>query len=474
MDDDITRRSPTRPPVTQAVDECTVVGKARATGQPTPLKPFASNELGEMLEGSELGSYRLEEFVGGGGMGAVFRATDLLLHRPAAVKVISGRSTDQDAIKRFQVEARSAARLDHQNLARVYNVGEDRGWHFIVFEYIDGVNLRDLVAHKGPLPQSEVVGYILQVAAALDHAASRDVVHRDIKPSNVLVLPDGTIKVVDMGLARFNQLEANEDLTESGMTLGSFDYISPEQARDPRNADVRSDLYSLGCTMYFIVTGQPPFPAGTALQKLLRHSSEKPPDPRTFRPELDPALVAIIIKLLAKQPNQRFQNPRQLIAALLKVAPRVGMRAESGPYVTARPGWAERYLPWALPLAICAAIFAAMVAKDQAEPDVGFSSPELPPGLRAPVGPDAVAPDAAAPGPPGAAPDLGAPTRRALTGPVAAWPRTPTATIARRPSATRTPRSHFQQTPRATWAPKRSPAALRRRRRPRRRPPISS
>ena len=346
MDDDITRRSPKRPPVTQAVDERTVVGKDRASGQPTPLKPFASNELGELLEGSELGSYRLEEFVGGGGMGAVFRATDLLLHRPAAVKVISGRSTDQDAIKRFQVEARSAARLDHQNLARVYNVGEDRGWHFIVFEYIDGVNLRDLVAHKGPLPQAEVVGYVLQVAAALDHAASREVVHRDIKPSNVLVLPDGTIKVVDMGLARFNQLEANEDLTESGMTLGSFDYISPEQAKDPRNADVRSDLYSLGCTMYFMVTGQAPFPAGTALQKLLRHSSEKPADPRTFRPELDPGLVAIIVKLLAKQPNQRYQNPRQLIAALLKVAPRVGMRGESGPYVTARPGWAERYVPW--------------------------------------------------------------------------------------------------------------------------------
>ena len=174
----------------------------------------------------------------------------------------------------------------------MYYVGEDQGLHFIVFEFIEGVNLGDLVEKKAPCPWAR---RSLPAAGGggPGHASQRHVVHRDIKPSNVLVTADGRAKLVDMGLARLRMESDREDLTASGVTLGTFDYISPEQARDPRIADVRSDLYSLGCTFYFMLTGRPPFPEGTLLQKLLSHSSEPPADPRLVRPDLDEQVARI-------------------------------------------------------------------------------------------------------------------------------------------------------------------------------------
>ena len=221
-------------------------------------------------------------------MGAVFRGTDTALGRTVAIKVLLQQySDDEETTQRFQNEAQSTARLDHDNIARVYYVGQDRGWHYIVLEFIEGQNLRDLVYRHGPLTLENAVNYTLQISDALQHASSRDVVHRDIKPSNVLIGRDGHIKLVDMGLARLHQVDnSQEDLTATGVTLGTFDYISPEQARDPRNADVRSDLYSLGCTLYFMLTAEPPFPEGTVLQKLLRHQGDSPPDPQVIRPDL--------------------------------------------------------------------------------------------------------------------------------------------------------------------------------------------
>ncbi len=324
-----------------------------------PIMPIATtpNEMGVMLVGTELGHFRLEQFVGGGGMGAVFRGTDVRLGRTVAVKVLSRDRTDVDTLRRFQNEAQSAARLDHGNIARVYYVGEDRGLHYIVFEFIEGTNVRDLVQQKGPLPLEEAINYVLQVAEALEHASLRNVIHRDIKPSNVLVTPEGRAKLVDMGLARLHPMDSEVgDLTASGVTLGTFDYISPEQARDPRTADVRSDLYSLGCTFYFMLTGRPPFPQGTMLQKLLSHSADPPLDPRTFRPELDEQVVQVVERLLAKQPGRRFQRPSELIGQLLLVAERLNMQtiARNGavwiaPRETrfARLSWV---VPWAVPL----------------------------------------------------------------------------------------------------------------------------
>ena len=311
-------------------DEKTVISAGKSSS-PLAAVPIpqggkqAAHHLGEALVGRRLEHYELVEFVGGGGMGAVFRATDTRLGRTVAVKVLSRDQSSEENVRRFRNEAQSAARLDHRYIARVHYVGEDQGLNFIVFEFIEGINLRELVQQKGPLPLDEALRYTMEVAEALAHASQRDVVHRDIKPSNVLVTPAGQVKVVDMGLARLHQVDSSfDDLTASGVTLGTFDYISPEQARDPRAADVRSDIYSLGCTLYFMLVGKPPFPDGSALQKLLRHNGVDPPDVRLFRPELPPAIGPLLAKMLAKRPVQRQQSAEELVAEIERIARDLG------------------------------------------------------------------------------------------------------------------------------------------------------
>lgn len=309
-----------------APDDKTVITNRSPLSEALPRMLATPQHVGASLVGKQLDHYELVEFVGGGGMGAVFRANDSRLGRTVAVKVLSRDQTDDETIRRFRNEAQSAARLDHPNIARVYFVGEADGWNYIVFEFIEGTNLRDLVDDCGPLSLADALSYTLQVAEALAHSSSRDVVHRDIKPSNVLVTAGGEVKLVDMGLARLHQVQSSsDDLTASGVTLGTFDYISPEQARDPRAADVRSDIYSLGCTLYYFLTGQPPFPDGTAMQKLLRHQGDEPPDVRLFRPDLDPAVSVLMGKMLAKRPSQRHQTPAELIADLALLAHQLGL-----------------------------------------------------------------------------------------------------------------------------------------------------
>jgi eukaryotic-like serine/threonine-protein kinase len=314
------------PATAEGLDDRTVISKRPPLSLGKLPASTSPQILGTTLIGQRLEHFELNEFVGGGGMGAVFRANDTRLDRTVAVKVLSRDHTDEETIRRFQNEAQNAARLDHPNIARVYYVGEDHGWNFIVFEFIEGTNLRDLVDRDGPLTLEQSLHFTLQVAEALAHSSSRDIVHRDIKPSNVLVTAEGQVKLVDMGLARLHQVESSSaDLTASGVTLGTFDYISPEQARDPRLADVRSDIYSLGCTLYFMLTGQPPFPDGTALQKLLRHNSDEPPDVRTFRPELPPRVSALLEKMLAKRPSQREQSASELIAEIVALGQQLGL-----------------------------------------------------------------------------------------------------------------------------------------------------
>lgn len=379
------------------------VAQSSSNGGNVTIIAGTPKQLGEMLEGATLEHLKLEKFVGGGGMGAVFRALDTNLNRTVAVKVLSGDRTDRDTKQRFQKEAQNAAQLDHRNIAQVFHVGEDKGLHYIVFEFIEGINIRDLVKQKGPLPLEESISYMLQVAEALDHASQRDIVHRDIKPSNVLVTAQGRAKLVDMGLARLHHLESeSEDLTASGVTLGTFDYISPEQARDPRLADVRSDLYSLGCTFYFMLTGRPPFPDGTVLQKLLRHSSEQPADPRLVRTELDEEIVEIVITLLAKAPADRYQKPRELIDKLHAVADRLDLPdiARGGtarsPVRARAVTLALRSLPLVVPLAILlVAVFTmGKVLSTTANVNGTGTEVEFAPQLKNPVEPPAEADEA--------------------------------------------------------------------------------
>ena len=227
---------------------------------------------GEMLDG-----FLIEEVIGVGGMGAVYRALDTKLDRQVALKLLPpDQAADPEVVARFYQEGRSAARLDHENIARVYCIGQDGAFHYIAFEFIEGETVRQRTETAGALPVSEAVHIALEIAQALVHASERGVVHRDIKPSNIIITSSGRAKLVDMGLARRFERGGDNGLTQSGMTLGTFDYISPEQARDPRDVDVRSDLYSLGCTLFQMLTGRPPFPGGTVLQKLIQHQEEPP------------------------------------------------------------------------------------------------------------------------------------------------------------------------------------------------------
>ncbi len=308
--------------------------------------------VAKVLLGQRLNHFLLEEMIGGGGMGAVFRARDEQLDRIVAIKVIPFVGEDPDLQRRFRNEAQSAARLDHPNIARVFDVGSQDDWHYIVFEYISGTNIRDQVTRDGPHSIDDAIYYTCQLADAIHHASQRGIVHRDIKPSNVLISDDDQVKLVDMGLARSDNFELSEDMTASGVTLGTFDYISPEQARDPRDADVRSDIYSLGCTLYFMLTGRPPYPGGTMLQKLLSHGNSPPPDPRVLRAEVSEDLTAIIHKMLAKSPDLRYQTARDLIADLKELATRENLtRAETlgvvpAPAPSTSLQWVEQHLPW--------------------------------------------------------------------------------------------------------------------------------
>ena len=355
-----------------------------------PILLDAAGPVGRLVPGMRVAQFELLEYVGGGGMGRVFRGLDTALARPVAIKVLSRQQADDpETLARFRNEAQSAARLSHKNIVRVYHVGEEDGLPYIVFEFIEGENIRTMVQRRGGLPLAEAIDYAFQVAEALDHAAANHVVHRDIKPSNVLVTREGQAKLIDMGLARLQKLgDSDPDLTASGVTLGTFDYISPEQARDPRTADVRSDIYSLGCTLFYMLAGQPPFPAGTVLQKLLQHQGEEPPDIREFRPDLPGPVSRLVRRMMAKDPRRRFQTPAELIEALVLLADEIGLepiRFADRPWFKPRRfrfSVLQRHLPWAAP----AVVLAVLVLLLDALVWSPANAPWEPALVRAPVG----------------------------------------------------------------------------------------
>jgi serine/threonine protein kinase len=292
----------------------------------TNKAPRPSNgdvQLLDSLAGHKLGHFELIESVGVGGMAAVIKANDLDLGRIVALKILPpDMAFDPENVIRFKHEARAAAKLDHENIARVYFCGEDQGLHFIAFEFVEGETLRSLFENRGGLlPLSEALHYLIQIAAGLSHASSRGVVHRDIKPSNILITPEGKAKIVDMGLARnLDPQSVNGAVTQSGVTLGTFDYISPEQAIEPRSADCRSDIYSLGCTFYHVLTGMVPVPEGTAAKKLHSHQHVAPIDPRVLNPNIPDEMAAILNRMMAKNPEDRYQHPDHLLQHLFQLA----------------------------------------------------------------------------------------------------------------------------------------------------------
>ncbi|NUQ64097.1 MAG: serine/threonine protein kinase, partial [Pirellulales bacterium] len=329
-------------------------------GGPVLTAELLQGRSDRLPRGVRVGQFEIVEYVGGGGMGHVYRAEDLGLGRTVALKILSrDQAADLETSRRFRNEARSAARLNHENIVQVFYAGEDQGLPYIAFEFIEGTNIRELVERRGGLPLAEAISYTLQIAEALAYAACQNVVHRDIKPSNILITPDGRAKLIDMGLARMQSGAGSAgDLTASGVTLGTFDYISPEQARDPRNADVRSDIYSLGCTLFFMLAGRPPFPEGTVLQKLLQHQGDEPPDIRSFRPDLPEELSRVLRRMMAKAPRHRYQEPAKLIESLAWLAQHVGLRP-AGPGhrlwitpVEPEASFLERHLPWMAPVGI--------------------------------------------------------------------------------------------------------------------------
>lgn len=382
---------------------------------PVPPPPYVVGEV-PSLAGRRLGHFELIEAVGAGGMAAVLKARDQELGRVVALKILPPEAAaDAEAVTRFKQEARAAAKLDHENVARVYFCGEDQNLHFIAFEFVEGATLRAMIDRRGTLPAGECVRYMVQVAAGLNHAADRGVVHRDIKPSNVIVTPDGRAKIVDMGLAR--HLEGgsvNGGVTQSGVTLGTFDYISPEQALDPRRADVRSDIYSLGCTFYHALTGRPPVPEGTAAKKLHAHQHVAPLDPRELNPLVPDDLAVVLSRMMAKDPARRYPTPVGLIADLKAVAARLRVPldgAVTDSTVKAVPA-AARVLPEAPRLRTGWVVAAAAVVVAAAVLALSASSgptpaPAGPPWQELAAVPKDEPPPPADPGPPGTPPPAG-------------------------------------------------------------------
>ena len=310
------------------------------------------NDDDVLKPGERFGQFTVVRFVGGGGMGRVYEGVDNELERKVAIKVLpKRRAQDEGIVARFLNEAKSAARLNHENIAQVYLSGNVDGVPYIAFEYVDGINLRDYVRERGVLELNEAIDFVLQAADALAHAAFHGVTHRDVKPSNIIITPQKRAKLIDMGLARLLKDDANDDLTESGVTLGTFDYISPEQARDPRLADVRSDVYSLGCTFYYMLVGAPPFPEGTMLQKLLQHQGDEAPDVREANPKTPVEIASVVKKMMRKNPDERYQTAEALIADLNEISELLGIRvsnavpANDGAYEKAPSFLWKRFIP---------------------------------------------------------------------------------------------------------------------------------
>lgn len=277
--------------------------------------------------------FRILEVLGQGGMGVVYKAEHQIMKRIVALKVINKRFLNNPtAVARFQREVISAASLHHPNIVTAHDADSEGDLHYLVMELVDGVSLDRYVYRKGPVPAPLACHFIRQAATGLQHAHENNMVHRDIKPHNLMVNRKGQLKILDFGLARLvdeqrqthhslnldqaEQILGSGSITQTGTVVGTPDFLSPEQAKASQEIDIRSDLYSLGCTFYFLLTGSPPFPTGTMLEKLLHHCESDPEKPANAPGEV----WEIVCKLMAKRPTERFQAPAEVVSALAPYA----------------------------------------------------------------------------------------------------------------------------------------------------------
>jgi serine/threonine protein kinase len=255
------------------------------------------------------------ERLGSGGMGNVFLCEHKVMRRRVAIKVLATVVADDPAgLKRFQREARAAAGLDHPNIVRAHDIGQEEKLHYLVMDYVDGTCLQDVLKKFGRMDIVRAAHYIKQAASGLQHAHGAGLIHRDIKPANLILDRTGVVKVLDMGIARFS--ESDEEVLTRG-PLGTADYLAPEQARDSHNVDLRADIYSLGATFYTMLTGRLPFAdAKTVSQKLIFLQTKQPMPVRTLRPEIPEGIAAVVEKMMAKDPKQRYQTLNEVVRDL--------------------------------------------------------------------------------------------------------------------------------------------------------------
>jgi serine/threonine-protein kinase len=317
------------------------------------LTPYQANQLltgkGQALA---VGPYRILERLGAGGMGQVFKARHHRYHRLVALKVLHPeRVANPVAVGRFLREVQAAAQLSHRNVVRAYDADHDGTAYYLAMQFIAGTDLGHLLKKTGPLPVAEACDYLRQAALGLQHIHENGLVHRDIKPSNLFItgpadtvtpeeaaaasatVTPGIVKILDLGVARLIDVPVGGGpealaLTHPGSVVGTADYMAPEQAMDSRTVDIRSDLYGLGCTLYHALTGEQPFGGSNPVEKILKHQLDEPVPVETLRPEVPPALAAVVRKLMAKGPAERYQTPLEVAAALAPFCP--GEQEENG------------------------------------------------------------------------------------------------------------------------------------------------
>jgi eukaryotic-like serine/threonine-protein kinase len=301
-------------------------------------------------------------------MGSVYQAEHRLMNRPVALKVIDRHLVQTPGlVERFHREVRAAAKLAHPNIVTAYDAEQAGDLHFLVMELVQGEDLAETVRRRGPLPVEEACDYIKQTAKGLEHAHECGMVHRDIKPQNLMLTPAGQVKILDFGLAQFaTEISETSGLTRVGSIMGTPDYMAPEQARDAHSADIRADIYSLGCTLHCLLSGRAPFHAGTAVEKIISHVQSELPPLAGLRDDIPSELAAVLRKMTAKSPADRYQTPAEVVEALSRIGFQPVRQEKPKP---TRTGWKPR-LPIAAAFAflvLLAGVITVVTDKGQVE-----------------------------------------------------------------------------------------------------------